>query len=74
MFLLIRTEFTLGVDDDILATPEADCSGNLFCKEIGVGIDLSNSLFGSFFCSLGLILDSMGTSRPLTWFVKTKVT
>jgi len=73
MFLLIPTEFTLGVDDDIPATPEADCSGNLFCKEKGVGNDLSNSLFGSFFCSLGLI-DSMGTSSPLTWFVKTKVT
>lgn len=75
MFLLIPTEFTLGVDDDdILATPEADCSGNLLCKEKGVATDFSSPLFGSFGCNLGLIIDSMGTSRPLTWFVKTKVT
>lgn len=77
IFLVILTEFSdsFGKEHDVV---EADRSDSSSCKAKGVDFcstfRLGLSLSSSFCCSLGLIVDSTGTSFPLTWFVKTKVT
>jgi hypothetical protein len=83
IFLVILTQFVasfvqaIGDEHDTVAILDAERSGtSLLCKAKGVDLR-STFLLGwcnSFFCSLGLIMESTGTSFPSTWFVKTKVT